>query len=484
MRLRIFLFILLVLATTGSLYGLYKPLPTNLSYQSPTYRINDSQIEFLTDQTYHNNGQPMLDHVIFDRMLALIDNAHDYVLVDLFLFNDQLGQSDVTHRPLSTELAESLVQYKTANSDHQVTVITDPINTAYGSYYPQPLQQLRENDVPIFLTDLSVLRDTNPLYSGWYRTILQFLPDFGLQWLPNPFDSTHPKTTLGSYWRAFNFKANHRKTMLTNSYDSGEVLWHGLVTSLNPHNGSSRHGNVAVVINDHPILHDLYLTEAAVADFSNQPLQRPEITISERTYSGQDMFIQLLTERAIKQAALTMIEQTSADDQIDIAMFYLSDRDIVRALKAADDRGVPLRLLLDPNRDAFGREKNGIPNRPVAHELMEHSDGNTTIRWCTTRGEQCHSKLLRTEVGNVSTVLLGSANFTRRNLNNLNLETGLRIEGAAGDEWQKEVEQFFSDQWNNANGNQYSTEYATYADSSVLKTIWYRIGEFTGISHY
>ena len=38
-------------------------------------------------------------------------------------------------------------------------------------------------------------------------------------------------------------------------------------------------------------------------------------------------------------------------------MFYLSERKIVKGLIAAHERGVKLRILLDPNKDAFGREK-------------------------------------------------------------------------------------------------------------------------------
>ena len=39
----------------------------------------------------------------------------------------------------------------------------------------------------------------------------------------------------------------------------------------------------------------------------------------------------------------------------------------------AADRGVRVRLILDPNRDAFGRQKDGVPNRPVANELVTQS---------------------------------------------------------------------------------------------------------------
>jgi|GEM_PF-1993632 len=50
-----------------------------------------------------------------------------------------------------------------------------------------------------------------------------------------------------------------------------------------------------------------------------------------------------------------------------------------------------LRLLLDPNKHTFGREKNGIPNRPVGYEL---NGVGIPVRWCSTLGEQCHTKML------------------------------------------------------------------------------------------
>jgi len=233
------------------------------------------------------------------------------------------------------------------------------------------------------------------------------------------------------------------------------------------------------------VLQDLYQTESAVVDFSQATKEpAPDITFREDLSQNPEMTVQLLTEQAIKHTALEMIDQTNDGDQIDLAMFYLSDRDIVRALRNADNRSVTIRILLDPNRDAFGREKNGIPNRPVAHELMQRTNGHTNIRWCATNGEQCHSKLLRTQTGDRAAVLLGSANFTRRNLDNYNLETALKVTGAIDNIWQTEVREFFQMRWENTPEHTYSTSYQTYADSSWLKTWWYRIGEFTGISHY
>ena len=192
--------------------------------------------------------------------------------------------------------------------------------------------------------------------------------------------------------------------------------------------------------------------------------------------------MQILTEGKIERRTIKEIDSTNAGDTIDIAMFYIADRDIVKALKRADDRGVSIRMLLDPNKDAFGREKNGTPNRQVAHELIQSSDGNTTIRWCDTHGEQCHSKLLIIEKNDRMTMMQGSANYTKRNLQDYNLETNIVITGKKDEAIFSDVEAFFETQWNNEKNKFYSTAYETYEENSTYKNIIYRLKEFTGLS--
>src|SRR6185369_17305668 len=96
-------------------------------------------------------------------------------------------------------------------------------------------------------------------------------------------------------------------------------------------------------------------------------------------------------------------------DAIDVAMFYLSERDVVRALISAAKRGVSVRVILDPNKDAFGRTKNGIPNRSVATELAAASDGAIKVRWFRTHGEQFHSKLVAMRTATEVWSTLGAA---------------------------------------------------------------------------
>ncbi len=134
------------------------------------------------------------------------------------------------------------------------------------------------------------------------------------------------------------------------------------------------------------------------------------------------------------------------NEHIDLAMFYLSERQIIKALIAAQQRGVQVRVLLDPNKDAFGREKNGIPNRQVAAEL--HAAG-VKVRWCNTQGEQCHNKMLMKSNATQAELILGSANFTARNLKNYNLESNLRVVGQVQDPVFQDAQHYFNTAWSN-----------------------------------
>ncbi len=163
-------------------------------------------------------------------------------------------------------------------------------------------------------------------------------------------------------------------------------------------------------------------------------------------------------------------------------MFYLSDRKVIAALKRAHERGASVRLLLDANKEAFGREKNGIPNRPVAYEL---NSAGVPVRWCNSMGEQCHTKMLRVQDKSGDSVLVtGSANFTRRNLDDFNLETDIVVIGNHNDDVFVAAREYFDDEWNNTAERTYSLSYERYEDSSLWKRQLYRFMEWSGISTF
>ncbi|MEO1581805.1 MAG: phospholipase D-like domain-containing protein [Pseudomonadota bacterium] len=192
--------------------------------------------------------------------------------------------------------------------------------------------------------------------------------------------------------------------------------------------------------------------------------------------------VQIVTEGAIRAAVLTTLQKSGLGDAVDLMMFYLSSRDVVKALRRAHERGANVRVLLDANKDAFGRKKNGIPNRPAAFEL--HRAG-IEVRWCHTQGEQCHAKMRVTRSTDGSaTLIAGSANFTRRNLDDYNLETNVVIRADADTSAISRASRRFEQAWENENGHQYSVPYTYHAEPSWFQRVLYRFMEWSGVSTF
>ena len=429
-----------------------------------------SQVAFLGDKTWVDaDGMRHTDQQIFDAAFDMIRRARKLVLLDMFLYNDfQRGKPETT-RLLSSELTDTLLHQKQAYPDLTITVITDPINTVYGSLPSAQFARLTDAGITIVFTDLSRLRDSNPIYSLFWRLLIRPLGNSQRGYLPNPFDPDG-KATFRSYLALLNYKANHRKVLIC---DDGDELV-GLVSSANAQDASSANANAAIRFTG-PAVEDLLTSENAVLELSGQePLRLPVAT------PGQvpGVAVQILTEQAIKTQALRMIEQATSGERIDLATFYLSDRDIIGALMRARPKGVIVRVLLDPNKDAFGHRKYGIPNRPVAAELRQ---ANIEVRWAHTHGEHCHAKLMLVEgKSGEGRLLLGSANFTRRNLDNFNLETDVLIRASCSSAVLRDARRHFDLLWNNTTEQICSVPYEHYQDESVLKKCLYRFLEVSG----
>lgn len=459
----------------SAIYQVYKPLPQGLNMALPLRAAE--QVQFLGDYTYTDNQNPNQHHQqqIFDQAFDMIGQAQRMIVLDIFLFNDYVGDAKGNYRNLTAELTQALIAKHKSNPDIQIVVITDPINTVYGGQLTRNLLDLRQAGVEVIETDLKPLRASNPLWSGFWYLCCQWFPNNPeAGWLPNPLGKD--KITLRSYLTLFNFKANHRKTLVTDAPDG----WQALITSANPHNASSWHDNTALRFSGAAAL-DVLETERAVARMSGADL--PFIVAAPPLPSSDDQpRLQILTEAKIRDALLNSINTAQPGERLDIAVFYLSHRKIIQAMKDAKQRGVTIRLLLDPNEDAFGRKKNGIPNRQVALELVK---AGVPLRWCNTHGEQCHTKMLiKTNKTGQSELILGSANYTRRNLNNLNLETDVRLLANADYPAMTQAKAYFERAWTNQDGKNLSVAYDQYKDESALKYWWYRFTEWSGLSTF
>lgn len=481
MRRNIVQLILIIVVLVG-FYNIYRPLPDDVSFQGDVHTIPASDVTFFSDLTYlGESGDMVHEHTIFDEVFRMIENAESYILIDMFLFNDFTTTDDAFYRDLAGELTAALIAKKESYPEITIQFITDPINTFYGGTQSELITKLEGAGVEVIITDLSKLRDSNPLYSALWRTGLQwFHTDSGGGTLPNPLHTDGQKVTLMSYLKSLNFKANHRKVIITDApQDDGSRGMSVLITSANPHSASSKHSNSAIRI-DSALWQDAVQSENAIIEFSGGVAQSfPDIPESIDT-NEPTIGVQLLTERRIRDAVLKSINALEVGDTIDMAMFYIADRKIVRALKAADERGVSIRLLFDANKDAFGREKNGLPNRQVASELIQNSNGNTEVRWCKTHGEQCHSKLVLLESDSGFEMIIGSANFTRRNLGDYNLETNVRVVSVEKIGAIQDAYDFFETYWT----DKFSLPYETFRDDSIIKKILYRLSERSGMSRW
>lgn len=450
------------------IYEKGRPLPKGLSLEGPPHAAQD--VEFLADRTFQRDGQPVREQAIFKRMCRIVDDAERFVLLDLFLFNSVHGPEE-KFPALSNGLTNRLVEKKQRSPQVDIVLITDAINRSYGQDEPEHFRRLRASGVRIIYTDTSRLRDSNFLYSAWWRLGCQWFGTQGTGWLPSPFASTGPAMTMRGYLSLFNFKANHRKVVASEK--------EALITSANPHDASAYHSNIAFIAQG-AVVQEVVESETAVASLSGETL--PRWDMPARPESG-GVHLRLLTEGKIKSRLLTALAQCGSGGSVRMAMFYLSDREVIAALLAAADRGAEVRLLLDPNKDAFGRKKNGIPNRPVAQELVEKSQGRIQVRWYGTHGEQFHSKLTMISLPGETVLIGGSANLTRRNLDDLNLEADLEVTAPADSQVVRGTTGYFERIWQNQ-GGVYSLDFKEFAEKSPLKYALYRFQEASGMATF
>ncbi len=464
-----------LLATAVGLYHRYKPLPPGLARTGPWREARAPRL--LVDLTATDSaGTTFHSQEIFPALLAAIRAARRLVVLDVFLYNDFAGQlATAPLPPLADELTRCLVECKLQHPEMTVVVISDPMNTVYGSLDSPFFARLKAAGIPVVLTRLDRLRDSNPLYSCWWRLLARPLASGPGRLLANPFGAG--RISLASFLRLLNFKANHRKVLIADR--DGDLV--GLVGSANPHDASADHTNVALSVAG-PVAHDLLASEAAVLALSGVTLPELPPPAGPAGPSQAACQVRLVTESGIRAAALAAIAAAGPGDRIDLLMFYLSHRRLLRALKEAHRRGAELRLLLDPNRDAFGLPKDGLPNRQTAAEL--HRQG-IAVRWAATHGEQCHAKLLLVSRGDgESRLLTGSANFTRRNLDDLNLETDLELRGPSDAPVFIDAAGIFETMWHNRHGRLCSVDFAAFADPSVGRRLLARLQEATGMGTF
>ena len=486
-------------AITATLVGIWlvvagweanKPLPPGVRTASAWHSVPMQDVTFIADITSADAyGRSVSSQAIFDETLKVVRGAHEFLVLDYFMFNSRHGEIDPASpllRPLAATLRDALLERRQAIPGLKILFITDPINELYGATPSSDLRLLRAAGIDAVVTDLDPLRDSNHLYSSaWRLAVNWWSPDTGgTGSLPNPLPDSNTPLPFGAWARLINFKANQRKVVIGDDGRGGLV---GVIGSANPHDASGADSNVAVRVAG-PVLSSLLESELEIARFSGWQgrITPPPITPEAAETSGKSARVQALTEGAIQQSLLERIDGAVKGDSIDIAMFYVSDRSVVDSLLEAGHRGVNVRLILDPNRDAYGQTTSGLPNQPAASELVSESDGAIHVRWYRTHGEQFHTKLVMIYGPERLWLTLGSANLTRRSLGDYNLEANLAIDVTRGSQLALQTLDYFDTLWNNraSLGIEYTADFAAYADPGQGHYWFYRFLEGTGMSDF
>jgi phosphatidylserine/phosphatidylglycerophosphate/cardiolipin synthase-like enzyme len=476
-----------------------KPLPPGVRVASAWHSVPAQDITFIADITSADAyGRSVSSQAIFDETLKVVRGAHDFLVLDYFMFNNRRGELDPASallRPLSATLRDALIERRQEVPGLKVLFITDPINEIYGAVPSTDLRLLRAAGIDVVMTDLDRLRDSNHLYSSaWRLAVNWWNPNpRGTGSLPNPLQDSDTPLTFGAWARVLNFKANQRKVVIGDDGRGGLV---GIIGSANPHDASGADSNVAARVSG-PVLNSLLESELNIARFSGwhggitPPAVTPEAAeasagnTSDIT-NGKAARVQVLTEGAIHRSLVEHIDAAVKGDSVDIAMFYVADRGVVESLLAASQRGVNVRLILDPNKDAYGHTTSGLPNQPAASELVSVSDGAIHVRWYRTHGEQFHTKLVMVYGPERLWLTLGSANLTRRSLLGYNLDANLAIEVARSAPLAIQTLEYFDTLWSNraSLGIEYTADFAAYADPGQGHYWLYRFLEASGMSDF
>ena len=454
--------LILLLIVVPILYSLNTKNPPGTNVSGA---FKDADCDFLYDLTYLKDGKRIHEQEIFKREMETIKNAKKFLVIDFFLYNDDYDKSMDFPNQVE-EMTDLLVAKKKENPDMPILFVTDPINNFYGAYEEDNLKKLRENGIDVVVTDLNKMRDSNALLSGGYRAYVKWFGTSGSGWIRNFFDKDGEKVNVRSILKLVNFKGNHRKVVISEK--------EAIVASANPHDPSAYHSNVALVFRGRA-MEDLIKSESIFFDKLPDAIENFKAEEVTSPYK-----LKVISEGKIFDEVYKNIRETKKGDEIRLGMFYLSEFRILKALGEAAERGVDVKIIADLNKDAFGLEKNGSPNRPALCELKEDYP-KINIRWYQTSGEQFHTKFIYFKFKDKNPLaILGSANYTRRNLDNYNLETNLALEMEKSSDIPREMEEYFKRLWNNEGGDYTLPLEDDYEKRFFMRLLW-KIQEKTGL---
>ena len=482
-----------------------KTPPEGVDYESP---VRDSKnVDFHYDLTYlDKDGNIKYDRKIWDATYEVVDNAKDYLVIEMFLFND-IYNKDVDKFPeFAKEYTRRLVKKKMENPNLKVYILSDENNDLYGAFEHPLITEMKNAGIDVIDVDIYKLKDTFPWYSPIWRSVIKpFGNPQGKGWITNFYGPMWPKLTLRNLFRALNVKADHRKIFL----NEDKVV----IASANIHDPSYFHENVAISADGEitkDILKDLQLVakfsggnidvsseseakkpvniknfqaskikfkedESLKSDLQKQVEQieknkgnfvdkgtkefyeTGELTKNEDVLQNDDpnnsYKVQFESEAKIGENLDKDIDSLKAGDEVLMGMYFLADRPVIDKLIKAANRGVKVRIIFDRSRDAFGMSTNGLPNKPVSKKLKKKTKNKIEIKWYFTNNEQFHTKimLMKKTDGNVI-IHTGSANYIKKNIRGYIMDANLRVLTNKDSKLTKDVYNYFDRLWENRDG--------------------------------
>jgi phosphatidylserine/phosphatidylglycerophosphate/cardiolipin synthase-like enzyme len=375
-----------------------KPLPPGTHIVSQVSRLSEADVDFLYDSPQHPD--------IRAREMSAIDHAEQLIVLD--------------RSPVTPELAQHLLARKHLRPNLKVVLVTDPGNEAFGGTPAQTLASLEEAGIIVAHVRLDRLRDSNPLYSGLWRLLFA--------WWSDPFNEAPGQVTLPAWSRMQNFKADLRQLVVA---DDGSGGWTAVIAPA---------GAPASLILRGSLARAMIAGELQIAAWSTDDDRLPSGPPMDGRGVGS-IDARFLTEGAIETALLDAIAAAGSGDQICIAVEKLSDRRIIAAALRAAARGARLQVLL---------ARNQMPNQAVSGELLREGGGRIEVRWYPSGQGGSHPKLLVVRHRTGLWMNFGSANFTRRNLGDLNLESSVELRMPARSAPARAVNEYFAKIWSGA----------------------------------
>jgi len=493
-----------IMAFTVSCSTIKNP-PLGINYESPIRETENA--EFHYDLTYlDKDGNIQYDRNLWDATLKVVDNAKDYLIIEMFLFND-LYNKDKEHFPeFAKEYTERLVKKQQENPNLKVYILADENNNFYGAFEHPFITSMKNAGINVIIVDIFKLKDTFPWYSPIWRTFIKPMGNpQNKGWITNFYGDMWPKLTIRNLLRALNVKADHKKVFLNEK----EVV----VSSANIHDPSYFHENIAIYT-DGPIVKDVLHDLQLVAKFSDSEINvdgsnketksKIEMDLPDKTKIRKDTMnignledkkndmihleenindsqknekgekeslslnsgkneitdtegktykIQYLSEGAIGKYLDADIDSLKSGDELLMGMYFLADKGIIDRLIKAANRGVKIRMIFDRSRDAFGMSTNGLPNKPVSKKLKKKTKGKIEIKWYFTNNEQYHTKITLMKKTDGSVIInAGSANLIKKNIRGYIMDSNFRILTTQDSKISKDVYTYFDRLWENKDG--------------------------------